>query len=66
MLASAFKTYKKRVGAWLYLCMEKGNYILFVDYDSAGVNKKCTAKILVSMSILEKWKEIIEHQIGNI
>lgn len=45
---------------------KKGNYILFVDYDSAGANKKCTAKILVSMSILEKWKEIIEHQIGNI
>lgn len=40
----------------------KGKYIFLVDYDR---NKnKVTAKILVSMSILETWKGILENQIA--
>lgn len=40
---------------------KRGNYIFLIDYDK---NKnKITAKILVSMSILERWKAIIENQI---
>ena len=38
-----------------------GNYVFFTDYDS-GKNR-FTAKIMVSMSILEQWKAILENEI---
>lgn len=41
---------------------KKGNYIFLVDYDSK--KKKATAKIMVSMEILESWKALIENQIA--
>lgn len=47
----------------IYVWKKKsGNYIFFVDLDS---NKnRITAKILVSMRILEQWKAMIENQIA--
>lgn len=46
---------------------QKGSYILFVDYEKKQKNKpqKITAKILVSMSILERWKAILENEIAT-
>lgn len=46
---------------------QKGSYILFVDYEKKKPNKeqKITAKIMVSMSILEAWKAILENQIAT-
>ena len=35
-----------------------GNYVFFVD---KGENNRITAKIMVSMKILEKWKSILEE-----
>lgn len=45
----------------------KGGFILFVDYEKKQKNKeqKITAKIMVSMSILEAWKAILENQIAT-
>ena len=40
-----------------------GKFILLVDFDSN--KKRCTARILVSMSILENWKAILENQIAT-
>lgn len=50
---------------YLYVCNKKGNrnYILLVDYDSG--RNKCTAKILVSMQILETWKAILENVVAT-
>ena len=40
-----------------------GKFILLVDFDS---NKnRCTAKILVSMPILESWKAILENEMAT-
>lgn len=41
---------------------KKGNFIFLIDFDSS--KNKCTAKILVSMEILESWKALIEAQIA--
>lgn len=41
---------------------KKGNFIFLVDLDSE--KKKVTAKILVSMPILESWKALIENEIA--
>mgnify|MGYP004540072343 CR=1 FL=1 len=41
---------------------EKGNYIFFADFDQK--KKKFTAKILVSMKIMECWKALIENEIA--
>lgn len=38
---------------------KKGNYVFLIDYDSG--RKKPTAKIIVSMSILEQWKDVLEN-----
>lgn len=45
---------------------KKGNYILFVDYEKKKPNKpqKVTAKIMVSMTILQSWKAILENEIA--
>lgn len=40
----------------------KGDYVLLVDYDSG--KRKETAKILVTMKILEQWKAILENTIA--
>lgn len=40
----------------------KGDYVFLVDYDSN--KKKETAKIMVSMKILETWKAILESYIA--
>ena len=48
---------------YLYVWKKKtGNFVFFIDFDSN--KKKITAKIMVSMSILEKWKALIENQIA--
>ena len=39
-----------------------GNFIFLVDFDSG--KKKVTAKIMVTMGILEQWKALIENQIA--
>ena len=40
---------------------KKGDYIFMIDFDA---NKhKATAKLMVSMPILERWKAILENQI---
>lgn len=41
---------------------KKGNFIFLIDFDSS--KNKCTAKILVSMTILESWKALIEAEIA--
>ena len=40
---------------------KKGNFVFLVDFD--GKKKRTTAKMMVSMSILEQWKAILENQI---
>ncbi|NLC74533.1 MAG: hypothetical protein GX685_04760 [Clostridiales bacterium] len=40
---------------------KKGNFIMLVDYD-AGKHKP-TAKILITSTILEQWKAILENEI---
>ena len=40
----------------------KGDYVFLVDHDST--KKRDTAKIMVSMTILETWKAILENQIA--
>ncbi|WP_298653921.1 hypothetical protein [uncultured Eubacterium sp.] len=48
---------------YIYVWKKKnGNFIFLIDYDSS--KNKCTAKILVSMTILESWKALIEEQIA--
>lgn len=48
---------------YIYVWRKKrGDYILLIDYDK-GKNK-ATAKLLVSMSILERWKAILENKIA--
>lgn len=49
---------------YLYIWRKRGkeDYILFVDYDSG--KKKETAKILITMKILERWKAILENAIA--
>lgn len=39
---------------------KKGDYVFFVDFDSG--KHKPTAKIMVSMPILEQWKAVLECQ----
>ena len=39
-----------------------GNFIFFKDFDTK--KNKITAKILVSMTILECWKALIENEIA--
>ena len=41
---------------------KKGNYVFFVDFDPK--KNKITAKILISMKILEDWKALIENEIA--
>ena len=41
---------------------KKGNYIFLIDRDSD--KNKPTAKMVISMEILEKWKALIENQIA--
>lgn len=45
---------------------KKGDYILFVDYEKKKANKpqKVTAKIMVSMTILQSWKAILDNEIA--
>ncbi len=45
---------------------KKGSYILFVDFERNKKTQelKTTAKIMVSMNILEKWKAILENEIA--
>ena len=45
---------------------KKGDYIFLVDFEAHRGNKKqkISAKIMLSLSILEKWKAIIENQIA--
>lgn len=42
---------------------KRGHYIMLVDYDSKKTQN--TAKIIVSMTILETWKAILENHIAN-
>lgn len=49
---------------FIYVWKKKsGNYIFFVDKDSK--KEKITAKIMVSMKILETWKALIEGQVAT-
>lgn len=41
----------------------KGNFIFMIDYDSG--KKKVTAKIMISSSIMEQWKGILENEIAT-
>ena len=50
------------VYVWRKQGKTKGDYIFLIDYDSN--KKKETAKIMISMSILETWKAILENKIA--
>ncbi len=41
----------------------KGNYVFLIDYDKN--KEKVTAKMMLSMEILEHWKAILENQIAT-
>ena len=41
---------------------KKGDFVFLMDYDSK--KNKVTAKMMVSMAILEQWKALIENQIA--
>ena len=41
---------------------KKGAFVFLVDYDSK--KNKATAKMMISMAILERWKALIENQIA--
>lgn len=48
---------------YLYVWRKKKNsYVLLVDFDSG--KKKTTAKIMITITILEKWKSILENTIA--
>lgn len=49
---------------YLYIWRKRGkeDYVLFVDYDSG--KKKETAKIVITVKILERWKAILENAIA--
>lgn len=48
---------------YIYIWKKKnGNYIFFIDFDPK--KNKVTAKILVSIKILESWKAMIENEIA--
>ena len=48
----------------LYVWRKKtGDFVFLVDFDSG--KKKVTAKIMVSMPILEQWKALIENEIAT-
>ena len=48
----------------LYVWRKKtGSYVFLVDFDSN--KKRPTAKIMVSMPILEQWKALIENEIAT-
>lgn len=40
---------------------KRGNFIMLVDYDAG--KQKPTAKILISSTILEQWKAILENEV---
>lgn len=40
------------------------NYVFFVDYDSTRKINKISAKIMVSTTILDTWKAVLENQIA--
>lgn len=42
---------------------KKGNYIFLTDYDKT--KGKVTAKMMLSMNILEEWRAILEEQIAT-
>ena len=46
--------------------VKKGDYIFLVDFEArrGGEIQKISAKIMISLSILEKWRAIIENQIA--
>lgn len=41
------------------------NYVFFVDYDSTRKRNRISAKIMVSTTILDTWKAILENQIAT-
>ena len=49
---------------YIYVWKKKnGNYVFLIDYDTG--KKKITAKMMLSMKILECWKAILENQIAT-